>query len=382
MHGLDDLPSLEGFGDQLARVATRDERRAGWWRRRPGGGVVLASALAVGLAGTAAAATLVALQATVVPGPQRAEVAPEMRVLPQTARVLSLRAADPGRAPAWALRSVRTVTGERCLTVGQRRGETFGLVGLDGRFRALDASIVDGCTEPVGGGLELTGARVLDGARTSDVRTVVYGLVGRDVRRVVLQTAMTSRRLAVRDGAFLAVARGYPEDQPLTVTAITAGGIVRQHFGASARLSPEAGGVPALQLGSYVVDGALTTTCVSVDPGRQTGSSRGRGGHACGRRGHPFAVVRRVTRDKPGWGDLPSRTLVFGSWPSGGPRLRSVAATAGDRRYEARLLPGRGFLAVLPADSDPARVVVTVVDRGGHRTTFTRSLGLVKDPLG
>lgn len=382
MHGLDDLPSLGDFGAQLHGVAVRDARRTGWSRRWPGGGVLLASVITVGLAGTAAAGTLVALRATVVPGPKAEAVAPEMRVRPQTMQVSAVRAPDPGGAPAWTVRSVRTVTGELCLTVGQRRDSQFGLVGLDGRFRRLAPSIVDGCTEMSGKGLELSAARVLDGATRRDVRTVVYGLVGHDVRRVELRGGRATRRLPIDDGRFVAVVRGYPEDRPLTVVTTGARGVQEQSFGASARLSPQSGGLPALKLSGYIVDSALTTDCVGVGPARQTTAAEGRGGNACGRHGHPFAVVRRARHGHDGWGDLPSRTLAFGSWPSDGPRLRSVTVTSGALVRRARLLPGRGFLAVLPAGADPARTRVVVVDRSGQRTTFTRSLGLVKDPLG
>lgn len=62
MHGLDDFPSLDDFGRQLDEVAARDAERAAGWRRRPGTSILLAAVLGVGVAGTAAAATLVALR--------------------------------------------------------------------------------------------------------------------------------------------------------------------------------------------------------------------------------------------------------------------------------------------------------------------------------
>lgn len=379
MRDLDDLPSLGDFGAQLDRVAVRDARHAVWWRRRPGGSLLLASVVTVGVAGSAAAATLVALRATVIPGPEAAAVAPEMRVRQATVRVASLRVADPAGALAWTVRSVRSVTRETCLTVGQRRGDTFGLVGLDGRFRTLDPAIVDGCTSSTTG-LALSGARVLDGRRREDVRTIVYGLVGRDVRRVDLRTGSTTGRLAVEGGRFLAVLRGYPEDRPVRLTAVTANGARTQEFGSSRRLSPQTGGLPALRLSGFVVDTARTTDCVGVGPARETTPAQGRGGNACGRHGTPFGIVRRVVRGKAGWGPLPSRTLAFGSWPTSGPRLRRVTVIAGGRARRARILPNRGFLAVLPGSVDPQGTRVVVEDAAGTRTTFTRSLGLVEDP--
>lgn len=76
MHGLDDLPSLDDFGRQLDEVAARDAERTPRWRRRPGTSMLLAAVLGVGVAGTAAAATLVALRDAPVTGARDAPITP------------------------------------------------------------------------------------------------------------------------------------------------------------------------------------------------------------------------------------------------------------------------------------------------------------------
>ena len=65
------------------------------------------------------------------------DTTPEQRVAPATSTVTALRAADPERGqPAWTLRLARSETGLQCSTVGQVHEGAFGLVGLDGAFRA------------------------------------------------------------------------------------------------------------------------------------------------------------------------------------------------------------------------------------------------------
>ena len=77
------------------------------------------------------------------------DVTPEQRVAPGTSAVCTLRAADPERGqPAWTLRLARSDTGLECSTVGQVHDGAFGLVGLDGAFRALPEANADACGEP------------------------------------------------------------------------------------------------------------------------------------------------------------------------------------------------------------------------------------------
>ncbi len=74
------------------------------------------------------------------------DTTPQQRVAPATSAVTTLRAADPERGqPAWTLRLARSETGLQCSTVGQVQDGAFGLVGLDGAFRAVPEANADAC---------------------------------------------------------------------------------------------------------------------------------------------------------------------------------------------------------------------------------------------
>jgi hypothetical protein len=399
-HVLDDLPTLADFRDQLAavaRAAPAPTRRSRLPRPRPGrrlGATLGAAALA--LAASAAAATLVGLRTVVIPGPQPADVAPQETIVAGSDHLLAISAADPSDGTTWTLRAARTRSGERCLTVGQRRGTAFGLVGLDGRFRLLSPALVDGCGTVRRNGVSLLGARVFDARRRADVRTVIYGSAGAELRTVrVAVTGRSARSVPItRDGAFATVLAGYPEDRPVSVTLRFADGHrVTRRFGHSRRLvtGAGAGSTPALALGGYFIDSAPHTACLGVHAARHVPGA-GSGPSICGssKPARPFGAVRAVRPGRhrtPGidgydWGTFPARTLVFGSWPRTGPRLRSVVVHAPTGTVRARIVSGgRSFLVALPARARPAQVSVTVTPRTGAPVTFRGSIGLVPNPM-
>jgi hypothetical protein len=392
-HVLDDLPTLADFRDQLAAVALAEPvTRRGRRPQLPRPGRRLGATLA--LAASAAAATLVGLRTVVVPGPQAADVAPQETIVAGSDHLLAVRAADPSDGSTWTLRAARTRGGEHCLTVGQRRGTAFGLAGLDGRFRLLSPALVDGCGVARRNDVSLLGARVFDAHRRADVRTVIYGSAGTQLRSVqVTVTGSPARTVPfTRDGAFATVLAGYPEDRPVSVTLRFADGHrLTRRFGHSRRLVTGAGGTPALALGGYVIDSAPHTACLEVHAARRV-SGAGSGPSICGssKPARPFGAVRAVRPGRhrtPGidgydWGTFPARTLVFGSWPRTGPRLRSVVVHAPTGTVHARIVAGgRSFLAALPARARPVQVSVTVTPRGGAPVTFRGSLGLVPNPM-
>ena len=85
----------------------------------------------------------------------------------------------------------------------------LGIVGLDGRFRALPQLGYDTCGQaPL-----VVGARVFDAPRRADVRTVVSGVAGTGVTRVVVDGGGEQRTLELGpEGTFITVFAGYPED--------------------------------------------------------------------------------------------------------------------------------------------------------------------------
>jgi hypothetical protein len=395
---LDDLPTLADFRDQLVTLAQSKERspapgRVARGTRRRSRLTLVVGALGVSaLAATAAAATFAGLRATVIPGPSPEDVAPEMTVRPGSTHVLGLRVRDPSDHTVWTLRRARNRAGELCLTVGQTRLGTFGLVGLDGRFRTLAPAFVDGCGTSQSDQAAILGARVFAAASRGGVRTAVYGQGGAGLRGVTVATSDGSKRtVAVADGAFLAVSTGYPEDRPLTVTLRFAGGRRQsQTFGASPRLVTDPAGGPALKLNGFMTDSDLHSHCLTVGAARDA-SGRAHGPAICGsdRPSRLFGAVRRVAPGRHGpagaggydWGGFPARTLAWGASPPGGPRVRAVTATSGGRPFRGRVLGRSSFLVVLPGDVAPAGVRVRVVTADGRAVTFTKSLNLVPNPL-
>ena len=114
--------------------------------RRRFAAFTLTAALVLGVAGTAAGDVLRAQQLVDCSVRGVFDVTPEQRVAPGTSRIEPLRAADPDRdALPWTIRVSRSETGLQCSAIGQLKDETFGLVGLDGEFRALPEGNADAC---------------------------------------------------------------------------------------------------------------------------------------------------------------------------------------------------------------------------------------------
>src|SRR4051794_39212514 len=223
---MNDLPILDELrGDLLAAMrAAEAPHRPRLRALRP---VLLAVLLIVLLAATAAAATYYVLRASPIAPFKPTDTTPEQRVTAGTSRVLDLRSPDPaGRTPPWALRLARSQTGLLCGTVGQVQGDEFGIVGLDGRFRALPEPNADACGAPDADGLALVGTRVFDADDDKDVRTVVSGVAGERLERATIAVrGGAPKTVAVGpEGAFLRVYAGFPEDLQPVVTLRFGGG--------------------------------------------------------------------------------------------------------------------------------------------------------------
>jgi hypothetical protein len=398
-HPLDDLPALRDFRDQLTALA-HSEAEAPPRRRRLRAhaphrrlSLVLAAALAILVAGSAAAAMLAGLRATVIPGPRAGDVAPPETIIASTARVLDdVRAKDPDGRTVWTLRAARTHAGETCLTVGQNRPGGFGLVGLDGRFRLLAPSFADACGQTLYGvgpdSMGLVGARTLAATRRTDVRTVIYGMAD-GLTKVIISVAGRPARTVTpsRDHAFAFALAGYPEDHPVRVRLIRKEQIdLSRTFGTSSRLVTSTGALPALKLDNFVVDSAPHTGCVSVTAARHV-QGAGSGPTICGptKPAKPFGAVRAVRPGKHksyNWGSFPARTLAVGSWPRGLGKLRSVVLHTPTGTVKAKVLDaGHSFLGVLPARTNPRDVTVTMTPEHGAPVTFRGSLNLVPNPM-
>ena len=348
----------------------------------------------------ALAALLLALSAssagaTTIPPVPDAGVAPEQRVAAGSGTVLTLRTADPERGqPPWTLRVSRSVTGLECSAVGQVEGAAFGLVGLDGAFRELPEVNADACARPGA----LIGTRVFAARRLRNVRTVVSGVAGPGLRRVTVEAGGRARTVPhSSEGAFVHVLRGYPEDAAPAVTLELSDGTRRKWAYASGKgfTVPDPYGGRAWKLRAFGFGTPqrtrkpprVQTGCISFMAARAVPDEVNAGSPpVCGLQpGRPgmklkplYFTTRRLSGDGPGggflsgdWNRHPARVAV---WGSAREAKRIVVRAPGLSRRTRPLLNG-GFLVLLPARTDPARVTVQI---DGRR--FGRSHGTVRPP--
>jgi hypothetical protein len=413
-----DLPILDELGDALLAAYRRDGAGARGPRRpvlsvvrprSPGRALVVAGVLVLLIAASSAATTLLVLRGSPIPAPSPRDVPPEQTPVPASARVAPQRAADPGAGPPWALRIAQSRTGLLCSTVGQVVGGQFGLVGLDRRFRTLAAGIVDGCGQERHNAASLVGARVFDAHDARDVRTVVNGVAGPQLRRVTLQAGRLRRDVPVGPGGvFVTALRGYPEDLGIRVALMFADGHVERHpFGVSDSVVPDPTGgrawrTEAFQFGRPIPvrcakpgarrgcrpAGGPAEVCVRFRPARVTRNPPfseavcGRFPDARRRTGYFFGVRREVPGPAfvpgdfyaAGWKHHPPRTAVFGI--AGQDVTRVDVDGPGGRRHVV-IAPGGAFVSVYGPDVRPADLTVRVTLSGGRVETHRGDANLV-----
>jgi hypothetical protein len=400
---------LDGFERELVAAARRrsaTQRTARQVLRRRGGrslsSFLLAALLGVGVAGTAAAGTLLALRDDVISAPATRDVPEEQMPAPGSSRLAAVTAPDPDRsAPPWALRVARSRTGLLCSTVGQRRNGRFGLVGLDGRFRRLPARVTDGCGILRRDAASLIGARVFDADEQTEVRTVVNGIGGTTLRSVTVEAG--GRRSPVRvgkGGTFVTALRGYPEDLKVVVELrFTGGRRERLPFGTSRFVVADPDGGRAWRVESFASgvkpgEPPNPRTCARFSFARAqrnppfSPSACGELGTGRVRRGW-FAAVRRLTPgtgaadrvavdDNGNWRDHPPRTAV---WGTAGDDVKSVVvAGPGAQRRTLQIAPSRSFLAVYGPMIYPRELKITVTFRDGHSEMSRGDANLVDGP--
>jgi hypothetical protein len=394
---------IDGLERDLVEAARRRAQataprpgRTGTRRARPPlRSLLLAAALLVLMAGSAAGATLLALRGSVIPAPQA--VPPEQTPAAGTSRVASLRAADPQRGLLpWTVRVARSETGLLCSTVGQAdRAGTFGLVGLDGRFRAIADGVSDSCGTAHDDGISLIGARVFDARARENVRTVVSGVGAEDaIARVQVQTT-TGRtfRVPVSGGVFAIALRGYPEDLGIRAIVTDKDGHRETHdFGRSAFVAGDPSGGPAWKLQAFMMsnDGR---TCANFSWARPAANAPV-SPEACGDLSHGrrrtrsgwYVAVRLLSKGTRGsvpfpakWGDHPPRVAV---WGGVGDDVRAVSVQVGSGPPRALgIPPSRTFLAVLDPKVDPATVTTRFTMKDGRTEVAHGSAHLVAHPI-
>ena len=362
-----------------ARRAEADAgRRVPVWRTSPRP-LLVAAALPVVMTASAAAATLTVLRGSPLPGPSEEVAGIHATPVPGSSKVEPMRARDPGGGPPWALRVARSKTELVCTTVGQVVEGEFGIVGLDRRFRPLSETAVDGCGQLRRNATSLVGARVFDAPRRSDVRTVVDGFAGAELRSVSITAGSSARSVPVGpDGTFVAVLRGYPEDIGIRAVLRFADGHEETHvFGAIPSGSLDPSGLGAWEASDESFAG-YPPLCVTVHPVRSRPDAPS-SPPACGvwpkgdvqPTGYFFAVRRLVaTPGAPsfarGHWTGPPRTAVWGAAGEDvtriivrGPRVRRAVKLSRDWAPEAM------FVAVFPPSVDPRRLRVEVTLKDG-----------------
>lgn len=216
----DDLPVLEVLGERIVKAAREDERRVagqgpgrlGRWRRsRHPQHLIVLIGVGLGVAGGAAyAATQLIQTGRPVPAVSGGRLD---QIVPGTARLLSVRAADPGGGPPWGMRVFRTKGKLACVQTGRVVDGKLGVLGQDGvfnndgRFHELPVA-AEGCGSLDGkgqvflsGGSNTQTASGYDGSGTQ----IVGGCETRRDREMRLYTPETLRdalRLQLRRREF------------------------------------------------------------------------------------------------------------------------------------------------------------------------------------
>ncbi len=401
-----DLPVLERLGESVSSAArqheavaqrTRGARRGRGprrlARRLPPRALALATLLALSATAASAAATLLVLRGAVIPVPRA--TAPEQTAAPGTGRLAGFTVADPrGGTTRWTMRLATGRTGLLCSTVGQLAGGAFGIVGLDGRFRALAPEAADACSIVRTNASSLVGARIFDAPRPADVRTVVSGVAGDRLRAVTVGAAGRTHRVAVHDGGtFMAVFAGLPEDLALDVRLRFADGHVERHpFGIAPLVLPDPDGGRAWRVENGTLAGDRTV-CVTLRAARQRRNPPSSPG-ACGslgdvreRRGVFFAIRRLTPGMKPdfaspfggAWHATPPRLLV---WGAAGADVKSITVQGprGERRTGTFFRPNGAFAYMFGPRVRPGQVTVTIRFRNGRTLVRDTSTAIVPTP--
>jgi hypothetical protein len=221
--------AIDALRAEFERVAEREaiERRARW---RP---VALAFAALLVVTATAYAAGLLPVGRP-LPSPPRGDVPVRLLPRPGTAAVDQLRVPDPTGGPPWGVRISTSRAGLTCYAFGRVQDRQLGIVDAEGRFRPLPLAGTGSCGDLTMDPIAFDIRRVE--TRSGHERTLVGGVAGREVTRIVAARPGPSRTLVpTRAGAFLVVYEGAVPLSSLRLTAYFEYGKSRQLLGLDTR---------------------------------------------------------------------------------------------------------------------------------------------------
>lgn len=156
-----------------------------------------------------------------------AEPAPPRDVIraPLDARLSPTRVADPDGGLPWGARTYISAGGQNCLVIGRVKAGRVGLVTQRG-FEPLSAKAPGTCA-PVSD-IQIATRTYPD---STPARSVLFGLVGRNVRRVDLVIGGRTEKLPIAaDGVFLKVLSGTNAFRSSTVRIVTPGKVVSRQL--------------------------------------------------------------------------------------------------------------------------------------------------------
>jgi hypothetical protein len=117
--------------------------------------------------------------------------------------VLKASTRDPAGGPAWVVRAYRSTTGATCSEAGRTQDGDFGQVDEHGDFKPLDLQAAGSCADLDKSPMSLA-INNFPPRGAQPARSVIFGVVGPQVRSLTLRLASGSQPVALQHSGFIA----------------------------------------------------------------------------------------------------------------------------------------------------------------------------------
>lgn len=208
------VAALELLGLDLRAAAERQAARPTWRTRLRRHRPLVSVALAISVAGTAAAATTGLLPpGEPLQGAPAQDFSIQMRPLLGSDRLSGVRVDDPGAGLPWGLKVFSSQSGRQCVVMGRVQAGELGAVST-GTFQALPLSGPQQCADFDGRRrpIMLQQISANPAIAPDEQRTVLFGIASEIVTKVQLEHDTESRTLVPdSDRLLLAVFEGAPD---------------------------------------------------------------------------------------------------------------------------------------------------------------------------